>query len=48
MLLHKETGLGYSAEQRVLPLYLKINYELFTSSETSDKYTRVEQIDCLV
>ena len=39
-LSHNETGLGFSAEQRVLPLCLKMYYELFTYSETLEIHGR--------
>ena len=47
-LSHKETDPGFSAEQRVLPEYLKIYYELFTSSETIEINTRSSNLLRLV
>ena len=43
-LSHNETGLGFSAEQRVLPLCLKMYYELFTYSETLEIHGRVPKL----
>ena len=47
-LSHKETGLGFSVEQRLLPLYFRNYYELFTHSQTSEIKAHVRQTDSVL